>query len=201
MKLYASPTSPFARKVLVLIAEAGIPGIERVDVAGTPVTPGSLPVKLNPLGKIPALELNDGRTLYDSRVICRYLDTAAQAGLYPQGDRLWDVLTLEAMADGMVDAAILMVYESRLRPEESRFAPWVDAQWAKVERGLDTAESRWQAHLAGPLDMGQIALAVALDYLDFRHSAHDWRKGRPALAAWADHVLKAPSFQATIPRG
>jgi glutathione S-transferase len=158
-------------------------------------------VTLNPLGKIPALVLDDGRTIYDSRVICRYLDQRAKAGFYPEGDRLWDTLTLEAMADGMVDAAILMVYEMRLRPEESRFAPWVDAQWAKVERGLDAAETRWRDHLAGPLDMGQIALAAALGYLDFRHAARDWRKGRPALASWADTVLQRPTFQATIPQG
>ena len=81
MKLYTSPTSPFVRKVLVLIREAGIGGIDTEEVAGTPVAPGSLPVDLNPLGKIPALVLDDGRALYDSRVITRYLDQRAAAGL------------------------------------------------------------------------------------------------------------------------
>lgn len=201
MKLYTSPTSPFVRKVLVLIREAGIGGIDTEEVSGTPVAPGSLPVDLNPLGKIPALVLDDGRALYDSRVITRYLDQRAAAGLYPAGERLWDTLALEAMADGMMEAAVLMVYESRIRPEERRHEPWVEAQWLKVARALDAAETRWQAHLGGPLDMGQIALAVALGYLDFRHSARDWRKDRPALATWEAGVAQRPALRATAPQG
>jgi len=201
MRLYTSPTSPFVRKVLVLIREAGIGGIGTEEVAGTPVAPGSLPVDLNPLGKIPALVLDDGRALYDSRVITRYLDSHAGAGLYPGGEALWDTLALEAMADGMMEAAVLMVYESRIRPEERRHEPWVEAQWTKVARALDAAETRWQAHLKGPLDMGQVALAVALGYLDFRHAARDWRKGRPALAAWEAAVAQRPALKATVPQG
>lgn len=201
MKLFVSPTSPFVRKVVVMIREAGIEGIETEEVAGNPVAPGSLPVDHNPLGKIPALLLDDGRALFDSRVITRYLDSRAGAGLYPGGEALWDALALEAMADGMMEAAVLMVYESRIRPEDRRHEPWVDAQWLKVNRALDAAETRWQAHLAGPLDMGQIALAVALGYLDFRHAARDWRRGRPALAAWEAAVAQRPALKATVPQG
>ena len=144
MRLYQSATSPFARKVMVVIHETGLQGIELAPVAGTPVAPGSMPVDRNPLGKIPALVLDDGRTIFDSRVICRYLDDCASAGLYPPGDRLWDTLTLESLADGILDAAVLMVYESRLRPEDGRFAPWVEGQWAKIDRSLQAVEDRWR---------------------------------------------------------
>lgn len=201
MKLFSSPTSPFVRKVHVLIREAGMTGIEMVSAAGTPVAHDSMPVDHNPLGKIPALLTDDGRAVYDSRVICRYLDAHFSAGFYPAGDRLWDTLTLEAMADGILEAALLIVYESRLRPEELRFAPWVDGQWAKIDRALDAAGTRWVPHLAGPVDMGQIALACALGYLDFRHGARDWRPARPALAKWSDGFSSRASMQETVPQG
>ena len=200
MKLYHSPTTPFGRKVLVLILETGIGAqVEVVAASGTPMASGSIPIGLNPLGKIPALERDDGGVLYDSRVICRYLDDLAGAGLYGPAPKLWDVLVLEATADGMLDAAILMVYEVRLRPEDRRFPDWVEGQWAKVARALDAIEERWAAHLAGPLDMGQIALGCALGYLDFRHGERDWRAGRPMLAAWNAGFVKRPSMQATVP--
>lgn len=201
MKLFASPTSPFVRKVSVLIEEAGIKGIERVSVAGTPIEPGTMPVSENPLGKIPALQLEDGRAIYDSRVICRYLDQLSGAGLYPQGETLWDTLALEAMADGILEACVLMVYESRLRPEELRYSPWVEAQWQKVARALDAAETTWQPHLHGPLDMGQLALAVALGYIDFRHPERNWRARRPTLAALEAEISRRPSLVATVPKG
>lgn len=202
MKLYASGTSPFVRKVDVLIHEAGISGVERVGVSGSPVDPGTMPVDHNPLGKIPCLVTEDGNALFDSRVICRYLDDRAGAGLYPSAPRLWDTLVLEAMADGILEAAVLMVYESRTRPEERRHEPWVEGQWAKIARALDAMEfaPRWQAHLAGALDMGQIALGCALGYLDFRHAARDWRQGRPALAAWDKGFAARPAMKATVPQ-
>lgn len=199
MKLYHSPTTPFGRKVMALILEIGLaPRIEVVTVSGTPLDPGNIPVDRNPLGKIPALVPDTGRTLYDSRVICRYLDDLAGSGLYP-ADRLWDVLTLEATADGILEAALLMVYESRLRPEALRFAPWVEGQWSKIARALEALEREWTPHLAGPLDMGQIALGCALGYLDFRHGARDWRAGHPNLAAWQAGFAQRPSMLATAP--
>lgn len=200
MRLYSSPTTPFGRKAQVAVLEAGLSDRVEVElVSGTPMDPGSLPVDRNPLGKIPALVRDDGGAIYDSRVICRYLDDLSGGKLYPTGAALWDTLVLEATADGMLDAAVLMVYEGRLRPEESRFAPWVEAQWTKVARALDAADSRWTAHLAGPVDMGQMALACALAYLDFRHGARDWRAGRPKLAAWEAGFAMRPSMLATRP--
>lgn len=200
MKLYHSPTSPYVRKVLVLMAETGqSDAVELVPATGTPVDPGSMPLAQNPLGKIPALERPEGPALYDSRVICRYLDDRAGGRMYPPAPRLWDSLTLEATADGILDAAILMVYEWRVRPEDKRHDPWVEGQWTKVARALDTIEARWMSHLNGPLDIGQIAVGCALGYLDFRHDARDWRNGRPALAAWEKAFAIRPSMAATVP--
>ena len=199
MRLFHSPTSPFVRKVMVTLHETGQAGdVTLVPAMGTPVDAGSMPLAQNPLGKIPALERDDGPALYDSRVICRFLDDRAAANLYP-AQRLWDVLTLEATADGIMDAAVLMVYESRVRPEENRFAPWVDGQWTKIDRALDALDQRWLSHLQGPLDMGQIAVGVALGYLDFRHGNREWRSGRPGLAAWEAVFAARPSMVATLP--
>ncbi|MFZ8941422.1 MAG: glutathione S-transferase [Gemmobacter sp.] len=200
LKLHHSPTSPYVRKVMVLLAETG----QSADVAllpasGSPIDPGTMPVTQNPLGKIPALERPDGPALFDSRVICRYLDDRAKAGLYPAAPRLWETLTLESMADGMVDAAILMVYESRLRPEEIRLPAWVEGQWSKVARALDMLEARWLPYLSGPLCMGQIALGCAIGYIDFRHDARNWRATRPGLAAWDARFAARPAMVATRP--
>jgi glutathione S-transferase len=172
-----------------------------VAATGNAVTPGSMPVAENPLGKLPTLVLDDGRALYDSRVICRYLDSLAQGGLYPEAPRLWDSLVVEATADGIMDAAALMVYEGRVRPPEMQFAPWVEGQWAKVARALDCLETAWLGHLAGPLDIGQIAVGAALGYLDLRHPARGWRKGRPGLAQWFAQASQRPAMQATLPQG
>lgn len=201
MRLYHSPASPFVRKVMVLLLESGrADAVTVVPASGTAVDPGTIPVDHNPLGKIPALERAQGQTLYDSRVICRYLDDHFGMGLYPAPPRLWDTLVLEATADGLLDAAVLMVYEGRIRPEELRYAPWVEGQWGKVARTLDALEARWMDHLEGPLDIGHIGVGCALGYLDFRHAARDWRAGRPRLAAWEAAFRDRPSMIATAPK-
>jgi glutathione S-transferase len=201
MQLFHNPASPFCRKVDVLLHECGrIDEVEEVPSGGHPTaTDPNMPVAHNPLAKIPTLLRPDGPALYDSRVITRYLDTLFDAGLYPE-NRLWEVLTLEATADGIMDAAVLMVYEGRSRPEEMHYAPWVEAQWGKIAHALDAIEARWMSHLAGRLDMGQIAVACALGYLDFRHPDRDWRKGRAPLAAWFARFEERPSMLATAPK-
>ncbi|SDW10748.1 Glutathione S-transferase [Roseicitreum antarcticum] len=200
LTLYHSPTSPFVRKCVVVLHETGqLADVTLSPAAGTPIDPGTMPLSHNPLGKIPALERPDGCTLFDSRVICRFLNDRGAGVLYPTGQRGWEALTLEAMADGITDAAILMVYETRARPEDKRFDGWVNGQWAKVERSLDALESRWIAYLAGPLCIGHIALACTLGYLDFRHAERDWRRGRPALAAWEARFAARAAMQATMP--
>ena len=199
MHLYHSPASPFARKVLVTLHETGQANdVTLIEAAQTPLSPDSAVAAQNPLGKIPTLSRPDGPSLYDSRVICRYLDHRAGGRLYPER-RIWDVLTIEANADGILDAAVLMIYEARCRPEENRSADWVEAQWSKVARALDALENRWISHLSGPVDMGQIATGAALGYLDFRHGARDWRPGRNALAAWYDRFAARPSMTRTRP--
>ena len=200
MKLYHAPASPFVRKVMALLHEAGASDrVTLIPVSGNPLDPGSLPVDRNPLGKIPALERDDAPTLYDSRVICRYLDDLLQAGLYPPAPRLWETLVLEATADGIADAAVLMRYEEFLRPAEFRQTEWLEAQWAKVARALEAVESRWMSHLTGPLDMGQIALGCALGYLDFRHGHRNWAATHPVLGAWWAEFSTRPAMQVTRP--
>lgn len=199
MKLFHSQTSPFVRKVMVLIHEAAIPGITLAPVAGHAVDPGTMPLDHNPLGKIPALVTDDGQAIFDSRVICRYLDDRAGSGLYPPAPKLWQTLTLESLADGILEAAVLMVYESRIRPETCRFTPWVEGQWAKVDRALTTLEARYIPHLSGPMDMAHIAVGCALGYLDFRHADRNWRDNRPALTAWDSTFAARPSMAATAP--
>lgn len=200
MRLFYSPTSPYARKVVVLLTEAGhCDAVELVLASGTPIDTGTTPLAHNPLGKIPTLERAGGPALYDSRVITRYLDDQFDAGLYPAGPRLWETLTLEATADGILDAAILMVYETRVRPEDKRFDAWFEGQWGKIERALDALEARWMSHLHGPLDMGQIAVGCALGYVDFRHDARNWREGRPLLAAWEAAFASRDSMKASAP--
>jgi glutathione S-transferase len=186
---------------MVLIHESGLADQVQVQtVAGSPLDPGSMPLDQNPLGKIPALIPEDGAAaIYDSRVICRYLDDLSDAKLYPAGSELWPVLTLEATADGMLEAALLMVYEARLRPEALRFAPWVEGQWAKIERALDAIEARGMVLLEGRLTMAHVAVAVALSYLDFRHSERHWRQGRPRLAAWEQGFSARASMVSTRP--
>jgi glutathione S-transferase len=199
MQLLDSPASPFCRKVRVLLHETGLIGeVAIVGVTNAPLAPDAQNKAKNPLGKIPTLVRADGPAIYDSRVICRFLDAKAGSNLYPERS-LWETLTLEATADGIMDAAVLMVYEARVRPEEMRSADWVEAQWGKVTRALDAIEGRWISHLRGPLDMAQIAVGCALGYLDFRHDARNWRAGRPSLAAWYEGFSARPSMEATVP--
>lgn len=197
MKLHWNPASPFARKCVVCADEAGVE-LEIFVRGGTPLIIDNMPVEQNPLGKIPALERSGGPAIYDSRVITRYIDAQGEANLYPEA-RIWEVLTLEATADGIMEAAVLMVYEGRTRPEEKQFPDWVEAQWLKVSRSLDAIEERWMSHLAGPLDAAQIGVACALEYLDFRHEARDWRAGRPQLAAWQAKFAQRDSMAKTVP--
>jgi len=199
MKLISAGASPFARKVHVLLHETGQTGdVEVISVMTTPVSPDPQVLAANPLAKIPALIREDGPALYDSRVITRYLDARGDCGLYPEA-RLWEVLTLEATADAIMDAAILLTYEKRLRPEEMRFAAWQKAQWSKVAGALAAIEQRWMSHLSGPLDMAQIATACALSYLDFRHDDRNWRQGHDALAAWHKEFAARDSMIASAP--
>jgi glutathione S-transferase len=199
MQLFFASASPFVRKVVVLLHETGqLEDVELVAAVGHPLASNDMPLAYNPLGKIPALQRDDGPAIYDSRVICQFLDSRAKSNLYPEA-RKWETLTLEATADGIMDAAVLMVYELRCRPEDMQYADWIDGQWQKVSRALTALNTRWMSHLAGPLDAGQIAIGCALGYLDFRHPDRNWREGNDALAEWFKEFEERPSMQATLP--
>jgi glutathione S-transferase len=198
MKLLMSDASPYARKARVFLLETEQSDVEVVDTKTNPLDSPAALTAANPVGKIPALLREDGPTLYDSRVITRFLDARAGADLYPEA-RLWETLTLEATGDAIMDAAITIVYEKRLRPEELHWPVWFDAQWAKVERALDALGARWMSHLYGPLDAGHIAVGCALGYLDLRHSDRNWRAGRDSLAAWEKGFAARPAMIETKP--
>ncbi|MEJ6393456.1 glutathione S-transferase family protein [Gymnodinialimonas sp. 2305UL16-5] len=198
MELLGSPASPFVRKTRVLLMEAEITDIPFVEVTASPMGGEDKINAANPLGKIPALVRDSGPTIYDSNVVCRFLDDRAEANLYPHA-RLWETLTLEATGDGIMEAAVGMIYEKRFRPEEIQFQPWFDAQWVKINRSLDVLERQWMSHLYGPVDMGQISVACAMGYLDFRFPDVDWRSGREAAAAWYAKFAERPSMVETAP--
>ena len=197
MQLLISPASPFVRKVRVLLRETDLMNsVEEVVVSTTPMNSAPEVVAANPLGKIPALIRPDGPAIYDSRVITRFLDDHADAGLYPQS-RIWEILTLEATADAIMDATVAMSYETRLRPEAQQSADWVEAQWAKAARAIEAVNNRWMSHMSGRLNIGQIAVACALSYIDLRHDARNWRNGNDALARWYAEFSQRDSMTAT----
>lgn len=199
MKLLLAGPSPFVRKVRVLLHETGqVDDVEMVQVTASVLGPDPKLIAVNPTGKIPALIRDDGPALYDSRVICRFLDDRAGSNLYPES-RLWETLTLEATADAMMDAAVLMVYEVRFKEPAQQSHDWIEGQWAKVDRALDAVNSRWMSHLSGRMDMAHIAMACALSYLDFRHEGRNWRQGRDALAKWHEAFAARDSMIATRP--
>ncbi len=199
LQLVYSPASPFARKVNVVVRECGlVDSVELVPVQTTPLEQSPDLTQANPLGKLPALTRDDGPTLYDSRVITRYLDSISGGKLYPEG-RIWELLTLEATADGIMDAAVLVVYERRFRDEGLRSEGWMRAQLGRITRTLDAVGDRWMSHLSGRLNIGQIAIGCALGYLDFRHPELEWRAGRPALADWHARFIERDSMKATQP--
>ena len=196
MKLIMSPPSPFARKARVLLRETGlIERVEEVQVSSTPLASAAEILAANPLGKIPALIRADGPAIYDSRIITRYLNDMADATLYPTGS-LYEVLTLEATADAIMDATVGMVYGARYRTDPPE---WTEGQWTKAERGIAAINQRWMSHLSGPLTMAQIAVSCALAYVDLRHDGRNWRAGNDALADWQATFEARASMQATQP--
>ncbi len=202
MKLYHSTTSPYVRKVMVAAIELGLADrIETVPATVSPIVRTSPVIADNPLGKVPTLITDDGMVLYDSRVILEYLDALAGGGLIPApGTARWQALTEQALADGMLDAALLERYETTLRPAEMMWAKWRDGQHDKVEKALDRLEQA-ATGFAARIDIGTIAAACALAYLDFRFPDLGWRQERPHLAAWFAAFAARPAMAATAPHG
>lgn len=200
MKLFHSATSPYVRKCLVVAHELGVDGrIERLPAAAHPVNRDASIVAANPLGKVPTFVTDDGTVLYDSRVVCEWLDTTFGPRLIPRdGAARWQALVLQSLADGVLDAAILVRYETFLRPEALRWADWQAGQMDKIHTALQSLEQA-PAQLQGRVDIGTLALACALGYLDLRFDAWGWRTRYPAVAAWAAGFMQRPSLQASWP--
>ena len=192
MQLYYHPISPFVRKVLVTAMENGL--TDRIETVMADTQDEALR-RINPLSKIPALVLDDGEALYDSRVICEYLDALGTGALLPAaGPDRWQARRLEALGDGISDAVFRIAMENR-RPEADRHADVIDRQGRAVAAGLAEAE-----RLVDPLrfTIGEAALACAIGYRDLR-LAEDWRAVHPRLAAWYDAVRQRPSLALTAP--
>jgi glutathione S-transferase len=200
MKLLATNTSPYSRKVLMLAHERGL--MEMLTFVLTDMA-GETLARENPLNKVPALVLDDGTSLFDSPVICEYLDSGGGGGpqLFPPvGPARWQALREQALADGICDAAVLRMQEGR-RPAEMRWDQWVARQTRKIEQGLDEFERLRQINPppGAALTIGDLALLSALGYLDLRFPDDDWRSKRPRLSAWFDRFSDRDSFRATRP--
>ena len=197
MKLYFSSTSPYVRKCMVTAHELGV--AERITLLPAnahPVNRDATLIQSNPLGKVPTLVTDDGLALYDSRVICEWLDSTYGGTLFPRdGAARWQALVLQSLADGMLDAALLARYEDVVRPEPQRWADWRDGQIDKVRTSLQALEQAPQ-QLQGRVDIGTLSLACALGYLDLRYDAWGWRGRFPAVAEWAEGFMQRPSMLA-----
>ncbi len=199
MKLRSSPPSPFGRKVKLAMAILGLK--DRIEIVEANTADPSDDLRSqNPLGKIPALVLENGDVIYDSSVILEYLDFLAGGGkLFPQGEARFPVLRDQALANGMMDAAILRVYEKRFKEPKFRDPAWDAYQAAKMDRALAHFEANAPADpkSADDIDAGTLTLACALGYLDIRYNG-DWRSDHPKLVAWLDAFETAvPAFADT----
>jgi glutathione S-transferase len=200
MKIFYSATSPYVRKCLVAAHELGLrERIELVPAAPHPVNRDPTVVARNPLGKIPTMLTDEGTILYDSRVVCEYLNMLAKGQLFPgAGSARWTALVEQSLADGILDAAVLIRYETFARPEDLRWPDWIAGQTEKVISGLQEIERR-AASFTGRIDIGTIAIGCALGYLDLRLASLAWRDRHPGAAAWYEQFGARASMVATRP--
>jgi glutathione S-transferase len=201
MLLRHSHTSPFVRKVMVLLHETGLAERVALETVDGWSEPDDLTGE-NPLSMVPTLVMEDGRTLFDSPVICEYLDTrhTGPRMLPGDGEARWQVLREQALADGILDCAVLIFMETVKRPEALRWGWWVELKQRAIARSLDHLE-RHADRLDRSVDLGLISIGVALSYLDLRGAVGEWRSGRPRLAAWHAGFSARPSMIATAPPG
>ncbi|MGB0721515.1 MAG: glutathione S-transferase N-terminal domain-containing protein [Gammaproteobacteria bacterium] len=202
MLLRHSHTSPYVRKCMVLAHEVGIAGRIDCETIDGWSEPDALTAE-NPLSMVPTLVTEDCGTLYDSPVICEYLDSLH--GGHPMipagGTARWSVLRQQALADGVLDCAILIFLETVKRPSDKQWDWWLDLKRAAIRRALDQMETDISSGAFDPekIDLGTIASAVALAYLDLRGAIGEWRDGRPRLGEWHQHFSQRPSMTATVP--
>jgi glutathione S-transferase len=203
MKLYYTATSPFVRKVLLVAHETGLASkIETVFLRPSPLAVNPELSRENPLSKIPALVVRPGEpALYDSPVICEYLDSLHEGKklIPPSGPARFEVLRTQALADGILDAAILVFYERKERPTELHWAPWIDGQCAKVQQALDALEQSAPFGDPDAPDLGQLAVAATLGWLEFRKPVERVLEGRPRLTEFYARIVTRPSMVATMP--
>ena len=203
MTLFHNPLSPYVRKVMVLLHETGQTDRVALQLSQlTPVSPDLVLCEDNPLGKIPALRLADGNVIHDSRVILDYLDHQHVGNpLIPRdGPARWGRLTLASLADGIMDAAVMIRYEQALRAPEKHWDQWLDAQREKIRRALVLLEADAIAELTSHFDVAAISVACALGYLDLRHPDLEWRAANLQLAEWFFEVSQRASMLATMPK-
>ena len=202
MKLFSTPTSPFVRKVLVVAHELGLADrIELVTLRPIPLEASPELSAHNPLNKIPALVLDDGTALYDSPVICEYFQSlATDREVVPaSGSERWRVLRVQALCDGILDAAILVFYERVNRPEAEWWSAWQKGQTEKALQGLDALE-REVDHFGDITDLADISAGITLGWLEFRKPFGDVLASRPKLRAWYARFSERASMVATMPR-
>lgn len=201
MKLFYSPTSPYVRKVMIIAKECGLEDkIEKLSCAANPIDRDMSIVEENPLGKVPTLLTDDGMALFDSRVIAEYLDAQhSGAKMFPaDGNARWKALQLQALGDGLLDAALLARYETFARPAEFLWADWRDGQMAKINSAIAMIEAEVDG-FGDRLDVGTISVACALGYLDFRYGDLGWRDSNPKAAAWFAAFSERASMKDTVP--
>lgn len=200
MRLRWSTRSPFVRKVMVCAHEMKL--VDRLELVETVVVMGKPHLDLmqtNPLGRIPTLEIDDGQILYDSVVICEYLDTLHKGeSFFPRDQRRWPVLRRHALATGMLETGVLWRNES-IRPEPQRSPEFLSAFELKIRTAIPALEQDVGVLSSTPLDISHVSVACALGYIDFRFADFGWRKGHDKLAAWYEKFLQRPSMQATLP--
>ena len=201
MKLLYGGLSPFVRKVMIVAHEKGVAErLERVPAPVNPLQPLDLAIAVNPLGKIPALTLDDGTVLYGSTVVAEYLDGLDGAPrFFPQNGTRWVALRRNALGDGILEAGTLARIEG-LRPEDKQWSTWRDVQRLKVTNALDAAEREAAELATDDLTIGEVALICALGWLDVRLPDVAWREGRPALEAWFAKVSERPAVVQTAPQ-
>lgn len=201
MQLAFAATSAYVRKVMVCATVLGLADeIEPLDSAAHPIERDERIATFNPLAKVPALRTESGLCLYDSRVICEYLNARARGGLFPEGgDVRWGSLARQALGDGIIDAALLARYEFSTRPPEKQWQNWADAQLKKVAAALLEIERQVSDFSDRPNDIGLIAIGCALGYLDFRFAELNWRASHPLTAAWFAAFDAHPAMVATRP--
>lgn len=199
MLLRHSHTSPYVRKVMVMLHEIGLADRVNAETVDGWAEPDYLTAE-NPLSMVPTLVTEEGVTLYDSPVICEYLDYqhTGTKMIPAEGESRWQVLREQALADGVLDSAILIFMETMKRPEEKRWDWWIDLKRRAISRTLDLFENNIH-EVTGRIDLGTLSLAVALGYLDLRGAVGKWRDTRPALSEWYAGMEQRPSMLATVP--